>query len=319
MESADHFARDPLSPGWWFGLSLGAFAAIQVVLAVAGEEMYTLSVGAWLALFACAGTAIQRLRPRFAEILAGLLELRPDVDDAIESANEWTVRVWGLRSLGAVLWIAAVVLAWSVTAISLEPSVFDSAILNSLSIGFFIPIAVVGAWGARASVMSLIAVDRVVRPGLEAPFSIARNPAVADGESLWGSAGLVVATVYGLMLVAIWAGPYGLATPLAIWLLAFAVFPMVWFSVGAAEAHRALLDLKNQNRELAAARVRELSVSLASTPTPDELAELSIALDIELKVESMPEWPSSVSSISGLALAVIPIGIQIAFVSTEVQ
>jgi hypothetical protein len=179
---------------------------------------------------------------------------------------------------------------------------------------FFTPIAVVGAWGSLIAFGAVLAVIQTANTGLSAPFPIVRDPVIAGIERGWRSAGLFIVVVYVMLLTAISQGPRGLDEYLVLWLAVFATFTLLCFVVGGAQLHRMLSVLKDENVKIARTDVSRLADALAGDSSDVTLQEFNAALDIEVKVQAMPAWPSVPGGIVGFVAAITPLAIQVSLV-----
>jgi hypothetical protein len=195
----------------------------------------------------------------------------------------------------------------------LEPA-FTRHWLNLGVTLFFVPIVVVGAWGSFIAVGAVLAVVQTANTGLKAPFSVVRDPVIAEIERGWRGAGFFIVVVYVMLLIAFSQGPHGLDGYLVVWLVVFAIFPLLWFLVGAIQLHRMLGALKGRNVEVARMHVATLAEALDADSSDVTLQEFNAALDIEAKAEAMPAWPSAPGGIASFGLALAPIVIQASLV-----
>jgi hypothetical protein len=162
---------------------------------------------------------------------------------------------------------------------------------------------------------AVLSVKHVADRGLSAAYSVSRHPALLEMERDWVGAGFFIVVIYGPFLTAFVFSPYGLAVELGIWLLVIAVVPAFWFIAGTYQLNRMLSTLKQQHLSHASQTVQKLAKAVDDDASPITLAELGVAMEIEARIQAMPEWPSSFMGISGLVLALIPIVIQIAIAS----
>jgi len=302
--SVIHPSRGGIS---WALSGLVLFVVTEVILNLAGEEPYWISAGCLTILLVVAGWAIGHYRMPFEKSLRALTSMSKikDHDQHVETRMRrlFSFTPWPLvfSMVVGALWIG--------TLVALEPS-FTGHWLNLGVIVFFAPIVVVGAWGSLIAVGAVSAVVQTANGGLEAPFSVVRDPVIARIERGWRSAGFFIVVVYVMLLTAFMQGPHGLDSYLLPWLVAFAMFPFLWWVVGGFQLHRMLTDLKEDNITIARADVARLADALTHDSSDVTLQEFNAALDIEAKVEAMPAWPSAPGGLASLVLAVIPIIVQ---------
>ncbi|MCL1587645.1 MAG: hypothetical protein M3092_04435 [Actinomycetia bacterium] len=300
----------------WALAALLMLLGAEGVLWAFGEDSYVLSEIAWLTFFAVAGWAIQRYRQPFDDAVSSLVDLTPIKvrAKAAKEASDLDRQLFTPRSGWLIATIFAMTAVWFVTMYLLKPP-FTHGLINGLSYIFFIPMAIVGAWGSFIVIAAVVAVRRIANRGLVAPFSVSRHPTLLAIERDWVGAGFLIVMIYVLFLTAFWFSPYGLAIELTVWLAVIALVPSFWFIVGTYQLNRMLSRLKQQHLKHAAETVQRLSSALDGDTSSSELVELGVAMDIEAKVQAMPEWPSAFMGISGVALALTPIAIQVALIS----
>jgi hypothetical protein len=294
---------------WMLG-ALAIFIVTETTLYLTGEEPYWISIGCLTILLAVAGWAIGHYRSRFEESLGALTAMTSigGTRAAATHVEKWTgtlFNFWPWPFISAMI----VGTAWVATLLALDPA-FTKHWLNVGVTLFFVPIVVVGAWGSFVAVGAVLAVVQTANSGLEAPFSVVRDPVIASIERGWRGAGFFIVVVYVMLLTAFWQGPHALDGYLALWLAVFALLPLVWFVVGGAQRHRMLTALKDENVKVARSDVTRLADALAGDSSVVTLQEFNAALDIEAKAEAMPAWPSAPGGIASFILAVVPIIIQ---------
>jgi hypothetical protein len=291
----------------WALSGLVLFVVAETILNLAGEEPYWISAGCLTILLVVAGWAIGYYRTPFDTSLRALTAMSAIVDKD-EHVDAWTRRLFSFIPW-PILFAGAVEALWIATLIALEPA-FTAHWLNLGVVVFFTPIVVVGAWGSFIAVGAVWAVVQTANSGLIAPFSVVRDPVVGRIERGWRSAGFFIVVVYLMLLIAFVKGPYPLDGYLLPWLIAFAIFPLLWWLVGGVQLHRMLTDLKGANVAVARADVARLADALTHDSSDVTLQELNAALDIEAKEEAKPACPSAPGGHASFALAVIPIAIQ---------
>ena len=295
--------------GWALG-ALGLFVITEAILLMAGEDLYWISTGCLTILLAVAGWAIGHYRSLFEKSL-GELTAMSDIGGTptqFRHVDKWTRTLfdfWPWPFVSAMI----VGVLWIATLLALEPA-FTKHWLNVGVIVFFVPIVIVGAWGSFIAVGAVWAVVETAKGGLEAPFSVVRDPVIAEIEHGWRSAGFFIVVVYVMLLIAFSKGPHGLEGYLLGWLAVFAVFPLLWWVAGGYQLHRMLTDLKDDNIAIARTDVAKLADAIAGESSEVTLQEFNAALDIEAKVEAMPAWPSAPGGVASFVVAMIPIAIQ---------
>lgn len=294
---------------WALG-AFGLFVITEAILLLAGEDPYWISAGCLTILLAVAGWAIGHYRSLFEKSL-GELTAMSDIGGTraqSEHVEKWTARLFDFWPWPFVC-VMIVGVLWSATLLALEPA-FPKHWLNVGVIVFFVPIVVVGAWGSFIAVGAVWAVVEAANGGLEAPFSVVRDPVIAEIEHGWRSAGFFIVVVYVMLLIAFSQGPHGLDQYLLGWLAVFAAFPLLWWVAGGFQLHRMLTDLKADNITIARTDVARLADALAGDSPDVTLQEFNAALEIEAKVEAMPAWPSAPGGVVSLVFAIIPVAIQ---------
>ena len=305
----------------WLALAAAIFLMVEAGLRLAGEKTYPVSESLWLMEVAVAGWAIQAYRGPFSRLLADFVQLTrlhrssdagPGDNDADSVARYVACSTDAAFSLWSPLPMALIVgvgLGWAATLWSLG-SPFNRSLTGWLSYLFFIPMVVTGMWGSACVVRVLRAFQDAASHGLDTYFSSSKNPTLVAMEQRWSSYGVVIALVYFLVLGALWLGPFALSMmPLPIWLSVLATIPLLWWLAGGFQLHTYLAEIKRANLAKAAARVTQLSNALRDDSSGDELMSLSIALDIEARVNEMDEWPAGFD-VRGFLVAATPIAAQ---------
>jgi hypothetical protein len=298
---------------WALG-GIGALVAIEVVLTIAGEDRYFVSVASFVVLVTVGGWAIGHYRKLFSVSIRGLADMTPmSTDDAEKAFTKWDKLLFEPVSPIRIILFLAVGTLWFATLNELG-SVFDHAWANNAVYVFFVPVVIVGVWGSFIAVGVVWAVFRTVEKGLSAPFSVVRDPVIARMERGWRTAGFFILVVYLFLLAAFATGPHELDLLLMAWLVVFVTFPIAWFVVGGIQLHRMLSKLKGANVKTARKDVAKLAKALTTDSSSVTLQEFNAALDIESRTEAMPAWPSVPGGIASFVFAIIPIVIQASLV-----
>ena len=303
---------------WALG-GLVVFVVVETLLALAGEKLYVVSVASLIVLVTVGGWAIGHYRSVFDISLRKLTAMTQigRIGDTDEWVTKWDRTLFRPFAVWPTTFILFVGLLWFSTLLALGP-VFDRTWINWAVVAFFVPTVLVGAWGSFIAIGVVWAIRQTANRDFEAPFSVARNPVIGDMERGWRTAGFFILAVYLLLLTAFLTGPHELDRSLTAWLIVFVLFPIAWFVAGSHQLHRMLFVLKRRNLDHAEMDVRKLDETKQRDPSEVTLQEFNAALDIQAKVQAMPEWPSVPGGIAGFVFAAAPLVIQISLVYTGI-
>ena len=292
-----------------------AFVAVEAVLALAGEKLYVVSVASLIVLVTVGGWAIGHYRTVFDTSLRRLTAMTEigRAGNTDKWVTKWDRALFRPFTIWPTTFMLFIGILWFSTLI-VEGSVFDRNWINWAVFVFFVPTVIVGAWGSFIAIGVVWAIRRTADRDFDAPFSVARNPVIAEMERGWRTAGFFILAVYLLLLTAFLTGPHELDRFLTAWLIVFVLFPMAWFVAGSHQLHRMLFVFKKRNLEHADIDVRKLDETKQRDPSNVTLQEFNAALDIQAKVHAMPEWPSVPGGIAGFMFAIAPLVIQVSLV-----
>lgn len=214
-----------------------------------------------------------------------------------EWLEERQIRIFTFRSgyskLIAVFIGISVTLTYSLNGMPLQ---------NTLPIIYFLTtgtiLAIMGGQTAYVVIDLLVTLAELIKKDAQIPFFRLPHPAITRVQNYYATAALFSTAGYISLVVAGMQSPYGLFHPGVItWLSVLAFFPLALFVLSSYQIHVLMVRIKQSQLEMVNDQIQKLFLLNSRKSGIKTYDQLEKAMNIQTKIQSMPEWPLSLTSI----------------------
>ena len=159
-------------------------------------------------------------------------------------------------------------------------------------------VAFMGGQTAYIVIDLLVTLTELTRRNVQIPFFRLPHPRITRLQNYYAISALIMTAGYILLIIAGWQSPYGLSNPGVItWLSLLAFFPLALFIWSSTLIHTLVTRVKESFLELVNKQVQTLFQKTEEIPDIKTYDQLEKAMNLQVKIQSLPEWPFSFASI----------------------
>lgn len=172
---------------------------------------------------------------------------------------------------------------------------FKNKTLDIITIIGFTPIAFILANSAYICGKLFFTLAEIANRPVQVPFFKLPHPAINGLYSDYSLVAFLLTFGYALLFWAAWESPYGLSTAILIWLIVLAVYPVAMFIWSVTLVHILMQRIKQSHLEIINHKIQLELQRTTDAQDPNAYDRLTKAIEIQSKVQSLPEWPISFS------------------------
>jgi hypothetical protein len=163
--------------------------------------------------------------------------------------------------------------------------------LNIFGLIFFIGILIFCGQGLYMCLDLLATLRETVLRPAQVPFFRIASKVVARLQTYYSFVAITVTLAYIGLVITIWYSPYGLSRAMQAWLTVLAFYPLSLFLVSYFHLHVLMQNIKWSHLDIISKEVQAALERMLYSTTLEGAERLEKVMDIQLKVQSMKEWP----------------------------
>lgn len=167
--------------------------------------------------------------------------------------------------------------------------------LNLLGLIGFLPFIFICGHAAFVCAQLFFLLPEIATKQIRVPFFKLPHPVLNGLYGDYSSLVFLQTIGYTLLFLAAWQSPYGLTFSILIWLTILATYPFVTFIWSIYIVHIIMVKIKNSHLEIINNQIQVILQRITTDTKTDLYDQLSKAMEIQHKVQSMSEWPISFS------------------------
>jgi hypothetical protein len=214
-----------------------------------------------------------------------------DEDEFLDWLENRIQRCFTLRFWPSRLVTGSVIVLGSGTVLFLGLP-FKTTLLNILAyIGFSFVLIICGQIMYMISDSLIILRELINRP-IKIPFYFLPHPAINELQNHYMMLSFFTIVTYIILVISIWQGPYGINIEMQVWLTVLAIYPISILFWVFSSVHKLMKRIKFANIEIINAKIQ---IALHTISEKKEIEVLDSLMDVQRKVQSLPEWTINIS------------------------
>ena len=206
------------------------------------------------------------------------------IDDFF-SFKYWPIRI-------SVLLIGTAVL---VTILSMQKP-FPTILPNIIVYISILPIVYVGSHGYYFVIAILHFLSRLVRYPINVPFFRIQSVEIKYIQNFYFRTSLLILLIYFYIVFTAWQSPFGFSEPVLFWLSILGFCPLAMFLWSFFQIHVLMSRIKQIYLDVCTEKIQIAIKELDKKMTTSGVDKLLKLMEVQGKVEKLPEWPVNINS-----------------------
>jgi len=292
-------------PYWifWPVLSICLSVIGSVILFITGETQYPWAQLIFASYFGGIPTLFIWFYYSFQRRMRNLSSI---LWESNEKFDEWLKEklkeIFTLSSFPALFFTFLVVSMGHVT-IYLLGYPFENNINNIFAAIVFSFVLFVCGHGGYTVIAVMVALHNVVKRNPRLAFFQFSHPAILDLQSIYSFLAMAIFYGYSSLVIALRNGPYGLSLILQIWVTILAFFPLFIFLFSFLQIHKLIANIKYKSVKEINTRVQFILDRLDENSRMIDLEKLEKLMNIQIKVQSISDWPLDLQGLGTFIIA----------------
>jgi hypothetical protein len=161
-------------------------------------------------------------------------------------------------------------------------------------IGFTPTVFILGQSAYVCAELFFTLAELAKRP-VQVPFFKLPHPTINGLYSDYSLLAILLTVGYALLFWAAWDSPYGLSVAILVWLIILAIYPVAMFFWSIVQVHILMQRIKQSHLEIINQQIQYELQKITDSQEASAYDQLTKAIDIQNKVQNLPEWPISLS------------------------
>ncbi len=208
--------------------------------------------------------------------------------------NSRYIHIFTLKSRQSKITCVGLVIAVVITILVLGLPLKNTTLGIFALIGFM-PSVFILAKSAYVCAELIFTLTELARRKPNIPFFQLPHPSLTGLYSEYALLSVLLSIGYALLFWAAWDSPYGLSTVILIWLSILACYPVATFLWAITQVHVLMQKVKQSHLEIINLQIQVALQKINETQETAAYDQLTKAIEIQNKVQNLPEWPISIS------------------------
>lgn len=208
--------------------------------------------------------------------------------------NDRYVHIFTLKSKQSKITCLGLVIAVVVTILVLGLPLKNTT-LGIIALVGFTPTVFILAQSAYVCAELIFTLTELAKRKPNVPFFKLPHPSLTGLYSEYALLSVLLSIGYALLFWAAWDSPYGLSTIILIWLSILACYPVATFLWAITQVHVLMQKVKQSHLEIINHQIQVALQKINETQESAAYDQLTKAIEIQNKVQSLPEFPISIS------------------------